>query len=130
MTETLADHQVQCIGGTGICTSTERVLGHDVCDSDIGCLLASTDHTESEILGCKDTRDTVVIISDQDAVLALRSHKLRSFRDSGVWLDLQSLAGLEGENGARRGLSSVSSSVRDMLLLVEVTLNLSPDGLI
>lgn len=44
--------------------SIERVFGYDVCDSDIGCFLVSIDYMESEIFGCKDIWDMVVIISD------------------------------------------------------------------
>ncbi|KAI6748353.1 hypothetical protein HG530_015633 [Fusarium avenaceum] len=105
------------IGGTGIGSSTERVLGHDFGNSNGRGLVSSSHNTEGKILSGEDTSNSVVIVGYQDTVLPLRSHQLSSLRDGGTRFDLKSLTGLQGENSSGRSLSGVASSACEVLLL-------------
>jgi hypothetical protein len=130
MSESLSDHKIQGIGGTGIGSSTERVLGHDFGNSNGRGLVSSSHNTERKILGGEDTSNSVVIVGNQDTVLPLRSHQLSSLRDGGTRLDLKSLTRLQGENCSGRSLSGVASSACEVLLLGEIIFELLSDGLI
>jgi hypothetical protein len=128
--EALADHQVESVGGAGVGSGTEGVLGHDLGDRDVGGLLPHADDTEGKILCRKDTGDTFVIVGNEDAVFSLGGHQLSSLGDGGVGLDLERGARLEGKDGAGGRLSSVPGAVGQVLLLGEVALELLADGLI
>lgn len=127
--EALAHHEVECIGSAGVGPGAQRVLGHDFGNGNIGGLQAQANYTESQILGGKDTRDSVIVVGNQNTVFPLGSHQLCGLGNGGLGLDLQGLTGLEGEDGARRGLAGVSSTASQVLLLGEVILQLATDSL-
>jgi hypothetical protein len=129
MPETLAYHQIQSVGGTGVGLCTERVLGHNLRDSDILCLESSADDPESQILCGEDTSDPVVVVGDKNAVFALCCHQLTSLCHGHIRLDLQSLVGPESQNGSRRDLATLTGTRTASALLAEVLLEFGTEGL-
>lgn len=127
--EAFADHEVEGVGGAGVGAGAQGVLGHDLGDGDVGGLLAGADDTEGQVFGGEDAGDAVVVVGDQDAVLPLGGHQLGGLGDGGLGLDLEGLAGLEGEDGAGRGFARVSGPAGEVLLLGQVVLHLASDGL-
>ena len=129
VTEALANHEVQRIGRARVSLCAERVLGHDLCNGNVLRPLASSNNPEGKILGSENTSNMVVFVSNQDAVLPLRGHELCGLCNGGGSRDLQGWAGLQGEDGARRGFACWAHAAGGVLLLVQVGLDLAADGL-
>lgn len=129
MAETLAHHEIESIGGARVGTGAERVLGHDIGDRDVGWLHAGAYNAEGQILGSEDTRDSVVVVGDENTVLALSRHELGCLGDGRTRLNLQGGTRFKGEDGAGRRLSGMAGAAAEVLLLGEVALHLATDGL-
>ena len=129
VTEAFADHEVESISGTGVGFGAQGVLGHDLGDGDAVGLDSLSDNAEGKVLCGKDTCNTIIIVGDKDAVFTLGGHKLGSFCDGGVRLDLESLAGSKGKDRTRGCLSSLAGAGRVGSLLVQVGFDLATDGL-
>ena len=129
MAEALPDHQVERIRGAGVGARTQGVLGHDLGHGDFAGLGPGSHHAERQILGGEDAGNAVIIVGHQHTVLPLRGHQLGGLGDRHGGLDLQGLAGLEGQNGSGRGFAGTMGSAGLVLLLAEVGLDLSTDCL-
>lgn len=128
--EALADHEVEGIGGTGIGSGAEGVLGHDFGNGDIGGLQPSSNNAEGEILGGEDAGNSLIVVGNKHAVFPFRGHQLGSLGNGRRGLDLEGGARLEGKDGAGRGFAGMAGSAGKVLLLGEITLQLAADGLV
>ena len=129
MSESLANHQVERVGRAGVSSRAQRVLGHDLGHRNLTSLEAHSNNTESQILGREDTSNSLIVVGYQNTVLPLGGHQLRSFGDSEDRLDLESLAGLQGQHSARWGLARASGLGLSLSLFIEVGLHLESDCL-
>ena len=100
MPKTLADHQIQGIGGAGVGLCAQWVLGHDLCDGNILRPESSTHNPESQILCGEDTTQAFIIIDNKDTVSPLRSAKLAGLGYSDALGNGKSRAGLQRSDGA------------------------------
>jgi hypothetical protein len=91
MTEPFPNHQIQSIGRGSVRARTKWILGHDLSNCYIPGIDPGANYAESKVLRSKYTRDTILIVSDKDAVFTFRSHNLCGLRNSGIGLYLQSL---------------------------------------
>ena len=129
MAEALAHHEIKSVGGAGVGPSAQRVLGHDLGNGDRVGLESGADDAEGQVLGRKDTSNSLIVVGDKDTVFALSSHQLGSFGNGGRGLDLEGGTRLEGEDGSGRGFAGMTGSAGKVLLLGEIALHLAADSL-
>jgi hypothetical protein len=127
--ETLPNHEIQCIGGAGVRLCAERVLGHNLLNSHIARLDASSYHSESQVFRREDTGNAIIVICNQHTILPLCCHQLCCFGHSCIGLDLEGRARLERKDCAGGRLLRKPYSSSGCLLLAQVGFDLPTDGL-
>src|SRR5438045_9433621 len=109
MTESFPNHEIQRVSRASVRACTKRILGHNFGDGDIVSFDPSSNNAKSQIFGRKDTSYSVIVIGDKHAIFPLCGHQLSSLSNRSVWLDLQSLAGPQGEHRPWWSFSSWTS---------------------
>ena len=104
MSESFPYHKIESVCSTCVRPCTQGVLRHDFRNSHISCFDTHANDSKGKILCREDTRNTIVVVCDKNAVFSLRSHQLGRFGNGGIRLDLKSLARLEGKHSPGRSL--------------------------
>jgi hypothetical protein len=129
VSEPFSNHKVQGIGGTCIRFRAKGIFSHNLCDRDISGLNSGSDDSKGKIFRSEDTGNAVIVIRDQNTVLALCGHQLSGFGHGSIGFDLKGRTRPESKNSAWRGFSHRSNAASLVLLLAEIRLDLTTDGL-